>query len=412
MHTNNIPRESIVEVHIVEHSHPEEHIDQDIQLIYILQGSLTVHLENTAYKLFPEDIILINSGLRHRISSLDENLSVCFSISLQQLQNYLNQDIVLFSCNTVQMPKKDFSALKEIMHRILNNYVGEKQFRDIYLNSQYHALVYELCTDYLVADQSYTIYKNHSDSEYRIQIILSYIHSDFRQAITLAELADKLFMSNAYLSKYIKKHLGMSFLEYLNRVRLNHAVYDLLHHENSIMKIALDNGFASAQAFTKQFKEIYQELPSTYKARHKTASLDETAQEDLIYTKIKGFLLQRDGELNGLLEAEQTSPIGVNVLEYVPLIKNWNRLINIGAAADLLNVDTQNHVLYLKKTLGFTHVRIWDVFLKVCTYRRIRIPSSIRSQSLIRFLTSCWGLISSLIWILALNHIGCLKIPA
>ena len=47
--------------------------------------------------------------------------------------------------------------------------------------------------------------------------------------ISLNDLAQKLYLTNAYLSKYIKKRFGLSFIEYVNNVRLFHAVDELLY---------------------------------------------------------------------------------------------------------------------------------------------------------------------------------------
>ena len=54
--------------------------------------------------------------------------------------------------------------------------------------------------------------------------ILNYIMSHYQEQITLQELADKLYLSNAYLSKYIKRNFGLSFLKLVNNIRMEHAV--------------------------------------------------------------------------------------------------------------------------------------------------------------------------------------------
>lgn len=71
------------------------------------------------------------------------------------------------------------------------------------------------------------------DSQNRIRIknIQNYIQANYQSQISLNDLAQRLYLSNAYLSKYIKKNLGMTFIEYLNNVRLFHAVDEILYTE-------------------------------------------------------------------------------------------------------------------------------------------------------------------------------------
>ena len=54
--------------------------------------------------------------------------------------------------------------------------------------------------------------------------------SNYREPITLKGLADRLYLSHTYLSKYIKQEFRDEvFLKLLNNIRLEHAVSDLLY---------------------------------------------------------------------------------------------------------------------------------------------------------------------------------------
>ena len=108
--------------------------------------------------------------------------------------------------------------------------------------------------------------------EERISEIINYIHSNYRRKISLNELSEHLFLSVPYLSKYIKKQLGMNFLDYLNNIRLFHAVDDLLYSSQPLTAIAMDNGFANTAAFTEVFKKVYNMTPSEYRQQMRVSS--------------------------------------------------------------------------------------------------------------------------------------------
>ena len=61
------------------------------------------------------------------------------------------------------------------------------------------------------------------------------------EKVSLADIAGALYLSETYFSKYIKQKFGMTFVEYLNEIRIRHAVEDLLYTEHSLTRIAMDN---------------------------------------------------------------------------------------------------------------------------------------------------------------------------
>ena len=80
----------------------------------------------------------------------------------------------------------------------------------------------------------------------RKQKIAEYIRKNYDKPIGLSDLADNLYLSTAYLSKYIKKQFGMSFLEYVNSIRLGYALSELLYSDKPVVRIAMDTGFANS----------------------------------------------------------------------------------------------------------------------------------------------------------------------
>jgi len=78
--------------------------------------------------------------------------------------------------------------------------------------------------------------------------------------ITRDELARKLLTNTRYLCDAIKENTGMTFGEYVNNLRLDHA-YKLLSDSNErntpILVIAMSSGFKSLRTFNRSFKERF-----------------------------------------------------------------------------------------------------------------------------------------------------------
>lgn len=88
-------------------------------------------------------------------------------------------------------------------------------------------------------------------------------HSD--EALTLQLLSQKLGYSEYYTSRKFREVSGMQFRDYLRYRRLAFALKEVRDTDKGILKIAMDHGFSSNEAFTRAFKETYGIAPSEYR---------------------------------------------------------------------------------------------------------------------------------------------------
>ena len=94
--------------------------------------------------------------------------------------------------------------------------------------------------------------------------------------IDLSTLAKSLGTNHAYLSRVVNHVKNKSFKKYLNDLRLEHAFVELqtnpLKRQYTIEAIALDNGFRSAESFSKKFRSHYGTYPSVFLKRFKESA--------------------------------------------------------------------------------------------------------------------------------------------
>ena len=65
-----------------------------------------------------------------------------------------------------------------------------------------------------------------------------------------------VYLSPAYLSRIFKQETGVTFNEYLNRVRVNKAKELLRRRELRMTDISLAVGYEDQSYFTKVFKRV------------------------------------------------------------------------------------------------------------------------------------------------------------
>lgn len=92
--------------------------------------------------------------------------------------------------------------------------------------------------------------------------ILKYIEKNYKQNCTLQSASEELSYGYSYLSRTFKKRMGMSYTEYLNKYRINRALY-MLNHEQSlqIQQIAEECGYDSLCSFNRNFKKLTGHTP-------------------------------------------------------------------------------------------------------------------------------------------------------
>lgn len=104
----------------------------------------------------------------------------------------------------------------------------------------------------------------------RVRKVIDYVEKNFREPISLQEIADELGLGREYFCRFFKKSMGISFISYLNDVRASHIYQDLIHTNDSIQTIMEKNGFTNQKLFNRTFKELYGCTPS--QVRKETSS--------------------------------------------------------------------------------------------------------------------------------------------
>lgn len=109
--------------------------------------------------------------------------------------------------------------------------------------------------------------KKHSSNNYSlpVQRVITYIDTDLTADLSLKALSDSLNINPSYLSTLFKKETGMTLTNYVNKKRIEHAVYLLSSTDMQIQNIAQYCGIPDVNYFTKIFKKVMNKTPSEFK---------------------------------------------------------------------------------------------------------------------------------------------------
>jgi len=123
-----------------------------------------------------------------------------------------------------------------------------------------------LCTmkDYqILASPNFT--NNAYKENNRHSKINDYILRNFHKPITLNEVANEANMATTTFCNFFKDQYRMTFIEYVNHIRIGHFCKLISKNDKSILEAAYDCGFNSVANFNRQFKKVKGMSPSEFK---------------------------------------------------------------------------------------------------------------------------------------------------
>lgn len=99
--------------------------------------------------------------------------------------------------------------------------------------------------------------------------ILEFINTNLNRKITIEEVSQKFFYNRYYIMKLFKKELGITFINYINYMRVYNSIKSIQYSNDSFTKIALCNGFYSLEYFSEIFNKVMGVSPSVFKNYYK-----------------------------------------------------------------------------------------------------------------------------------------------
>ena len=97
---------------------------------------------------------------------------------------------------------------------------------------------------------------------------VDYVSARLHDRVTLEDAADHLKISPPHLSRLFKAETGMTFSEYVNKLKIEEASSLLLYTEYTDLEISSLLGFSSQSYFIKVFRKFIGMTPKEYKKKY------------------------------------------------------------------------------------------------------------------------------------------------
>lgn len=100
-----------------------------------------------------------------------------------------------------------------------------------------------------------------------IRNAMYFIAENFMENLTLDDVADYVHLNPSYFSRIFKQTMGITYKEYLTKVRVEESKRLLRYSEIDITDIALSVGFDNQSYFSKVFKKVTGLTPKQFRGQ-------------------------------------------------------------------------------------------------------------------------------------------------
>lgn len=242
-----------------EGSYVTPHWHDSIEMVYVIEGSITVTYENKKVTVSPGEFIIMNSRVIHSVLSI-KNKALVLQVPKEVLKKYV-PNIDRYSFWVDMHPKNEVEKTK--LERVKKIFTDMHIIYDIrpegYL-LKFNSFLYDLLFT-LIHSYSNKIGQKNFDKNYkyleRLNEIMSFIKEHYYEKIMLSELAEQFSYSEDYLARFFKKQTGMTITEYLYAYRITKVYQDLMNTDMPINDILAQHGCMNYRVSMRVFKEIY-----------------------------------------------------------------------------------------------------------------------------------------------------------
>lgn len=250
------------------------HWHSEVEFVFIEKGTAEFLIGSGRYVLTEGTGIFINSQVIHRFEASESVIipNIVFSPSLLSAEDSLIYrkyiQPLLDSSVECLIFSPEVPWQKEVLKNLLlvfdvqdTESIGEIKTVELLLK------IWETVYENANISESIPAAKATAHTQAQLQIMMQYIHKNYSEHITLADIAQTVSVSKSSALNIFNKYLRISPVSYLINYRLKRAAKLLASTDSSIYSIASNTGFENVGYFCRSFKELFGVTPSEYRKK-------------------------------------------------------------------------------------------------------------------------------------------------
>ena len=248
------------------------HFHNEIELIYILDGTVTLHTNSRSYTINPKEMAVIMPGEIHSYTS--EGVNRCYIIKFYPVTAVEGADFshLRFLEHVITPQHSFYCKAQRLMENVAKEFTDKNCGYELAINCDLSNIILLFLRNVPFASVSSEENKKQSKQLELLYKVDSFVNSNYHSHISLEDISSHTGYSTYYFSHFFKEATGQNFSDYLILFRLERALYAINNSEKNLTDIAFDCGFNSIRSFNRAFQNYLKITPSEYR---KTRILQE-----------------------------------------------------------------------------------------------------------------------------------------
>ncbi len=244
------------------------HYHAEIEIIYVKSGSILCWIEEEPIRIPEDHIGIVGSNVIHHLTFDDAPAEITYlQIDMAKIIGIMSPkytDVPLLFDN--RLKKYALFSEENLIFPLFQTILCELEMKKPYFETAtmggFIQLTAYLQREMLVADYD-RLFEN--PMFLKIYPIILYANEHYAEKVYLDAVCELLHIDKYYLCKIFKRSTGLTFFQYLGRVRLQNAEKLLVTTDRSITQIALECGFSTVQYFHSSFVKAKGSTPMLYR---------------------------------------------------------------------------------------------------------------------------------------------------
>lgn len=244
-----------------------------LEFSYVVEGQGSESINGVLHPMRPGTFTFVLPYQVHQIYTDNGSKLVLYNcmFSMDLLMETSKRERLIDLIESVDKPAftqfhgNERGKMDELIEEMYNEYTGKASWKEAMLQIRLKEVLIRF--DRYRAESSVSTISSYVKGKRQSSIwpIIHYIHQNYHEDITLADLASHFNMSVSRISEVIKETTGQNFLHFLNDLRIRHACSLLASTEMSVSEIALEVGYNSYNTFSRVFRESKGVVPTDYR---------------------------------------------------------------------------------------------------------------------------------------------------
>ncbi len=125
------------------------------------------------------------------------------------------------------------------------------------------------CNDYRLLSNVQLQSFDDDEALAKISGIVDYLNEHYSEAFSMAELCERVGMSESSFSRYFRRATGNTFTSFVNQLRVHKACLLLMETDRYVTNVCYDAGFNNVANFNRRFLEIKGMTPKEFRQQAK-----------------------------------------------------------------------------------------------------------------------------------------------